>query len=207
MAENELPEQMFVRQDETADELFYAQPRLVTHIDDATIDAITAYYSEVIPEGSRVLDLMSSWISHLPPDATYEHVAGLGMNQHELAQNPRLDDRLVHNLNSSPQTPYPDNNFDAVLIAVSVQYLTRPLEVFHDVARILKPGGQCLVAMSHRLFPSKAIYAFHVLAPDDRCRLVGSYLATTEAFEEVFVVDRSPPDADPLWIVHGKLIG
>ena len=98
----ELPEYLFARQDESNDEDFYSTPRFVTHIDDATIDALTQYYREILKPEHEVLDLMSSWISHLPVDESYRHVAGLGMNQEELDRNPRLDDRQVHNLNSDP---------------------------------------------------------------------------------------------------------
>ena len=157
----ELPEYLFARQDESNDEDFYSIPRFVTHIDDATIDALTQYYREILKPEHEVLDLMSSWISHLPVDESYRHVAGLGMNQEELDRNPRLDDRQVHNLNSDPTMPFASESFDAVLIAVSVQYLTQPLQVFGEIARVLRPEGHCIVGMSHRLFPTKAIYAFH----------------------------------------------
>ena len=135
----ELPDYLFERQDASADELFYSVARLVTHIDDATIAALTDYYDEVLQPGDRILDLMSSWISHLPESMNYEQVTGLGMNEEELANNPQLDKSLVHNLNTRPQLPFDDATFDAVLIAVSVQYLTQPLVVFNEIARVLCP--------------------------------------------------------------------
>jgi SAM-dependent methyltransferase len=197
-----LPERLLIRQDESDDARFYTQPRFVTHIDDATIAALTGYYAETLRPDDRVLDLMSSWISHLPEDARFRSVTGLGMNAEELAANPRLDRWIVQDLNRTPTLPFDDAAFDAVLIAVSVQYLTRPLEVFAEIGRVLAPGGRCIVAMSHRLFPTKAIYAFHVLSADDRCRLVGTYLAAG-GFADIEALDRSPPTADPLWIVTG----
>jgi SAM-dependent methyltransferase len=200
---SQLPERLFLRQDESDDARFYAQPRFTTHIDDATIAALTRYYAETLRPTDRVLDLMSSWISHLPEDVRFRSVTGLGMNEEELAANPRLDHYLVQDLNQTPTLPFDDGTFDAVLIAVSVQYLTRPLEVFAEIGRVLAPGGRCIVAMSHRLFPSKAIYAFHVLGADDRCRLVGTYLSAGNAFAQIATLDRSPPAADPLWIVTG----
>lgn len=198
-----LPQQFFVRQDESADEEFYLLPRFKTHIDDETIGNLTDYYREVIPNNARVLDLMSSWISHLPEDGQYARVSGLGMNGEELAANKRLTDRQVQNLNSQPSLPYANDSLDAVLIAVSVQYLIQPFEVFRDIARCLSPGGKCIVSMSHRLFPSKAIYAFHALPAEDRSRLVGSYLKQS-GFNSIQVHDRSPKNADPLWIVVGE---
>lgn len=199
----EFPDNFFQRQDESDDSRFYGLPRLVTHIDDATIDSLTAYYRETVPADARVLDLMSSWISHLPEDVNYPFVAGLGMNQAELASNKQLNDHVVHNLNQEPTLPYSDTAFDVILIAVSVQYLTRPLEVFDDVARVLAPGGKCIVGMSHRLFPTKAIYAFHVLPPADRCQLVAAYMNHSGLMRDIAIEDRSPHDADPLWIVTG----
>lgn len=199
-----LPDQFFARQDESADENFYEAPRFTTHIDDATITALTQYYREVLLPGQRLLDLMSSWISHLPAEVRYGHVAGLGMNAAELAANERLDEFQVQNLNDNPALPWDDASFDAVLIAVSVQYLIRPFEVFAEIGRVLAPDGRCIVAMSHRLFPTKAIYAFHVMSAADRCRLVGAYMIRSGRFGNIESLDRSPANADPLWIVTGR---
>jgi len=199
-ASDPLPAELFARVDDGDDAAFYTTPRLVAHIDDATIAALTHYYAEVLPPGGRVLDLMSSWISHLPP-TDLGRVAGLGMNRAELGANPRLDDRVVHDLNRSPRMPFETAAFDAVLIAVSVQYLVRPVEVFRDIARVLAPHGRLVVAMSHRCFPTKAVRAFHMLSPGDRVRLVGSYVALAGGFSDPLFVDRSPAGADPLWIV------
>jgi len=199
-----LPPEFFQRQDPQPDELFYEEPRYVTHIDDATIEALTQLYREVIPPGSRVLDLMSSWISHLPEDVTYERVAGLGMNEQELASNPRLNDYVVHNLNERPEMPLLDDSFDFVINAVSVQYLTRPTEVFSSVRRVLRPGGASIVAFSHRLFPTKAVAVWQQLSRDDRARLVASYHVMAGGFDDPVFLDRSPEDADPLWAVIAK---
>ncbi len=199
-----LPPEFFQRQDPQPDELFYQEPRYVTHIDDATIEALTELYREIIPPGSRVLDLMSSWISHLPTDVSYERVSGLGMNEQELASNPQLDDYVVHNLNDRPEIPLVDDTFDFVINAVSVQYLTRPIEVFASVRRVLKPGGLSIVAFSHRLFPTKAVSVWQQLNRDDRARLVASYHVVASGFDEPAFVDRSPEDADPLWAVIAK---
>ncbi|MEM7098640.1 MAG: methyltransferase domain-containing protein [Pseudomonadota bacterium] len=202
MAEEDLPTHWFERADTSPDEHFYAQPRLVTHIDDATIEQLTAYYRTFIPAGAAVLDLMSSWISHLPDDLALDRVAGLGMNAEELAQNDRLSDWCVHNLNTEPALPYPDAAFDRIVLAVSVQYLIQPIAVMKSASQVLKPGGKICIAMSHRLFPTKAIAAFQRLGPEDRIRLVMAYLAEA-GFVDVEFVDRSPSNADPLWLVVG----
>jgi SAM-dependent methyltransferase len=201
MSEEALPADLFARVDESDDAIFYQMPRLVQHIDPGTIAALTDYYAETLPAGGRVLDLMSSWVSHLPPDLELADVIGLGMNAAELAANPRLTDAVVQDLNINPALPFAAARFDAVTVAVSVQYLIRPVAVFAEIARVLAPGGRLIVAMSHRCFPTKAIRAFHQLAANDRIRLVAHYCQLAGGFAAAEFVDRSPATGDPLWIV------
>jgi hypothetical protein len=201
MTSEQFPADFFKRVDETPDGQFYREARFVTHIDDATIAALTDFYRELIPPDSRVLDLMSSWVSHLPPDVEYQRVSGLGMNSEELAGNPRLDDHLVHDLNSDPQLPYEDEEFDIVTNAVSVQYLTRPVEVFASVSRVVKPGGTFAVAISHRMFPTKAVAAWQALSNEEHIRLVAAYFERSGGWEAPQYLDRSPQGADPLWVI------
>lgn len=122
------------------------------------------------------------------------------MNAAELAANPRLTERRVRDLNAASSLPWPDASFDAVLCAVSVQYLTRPVEVFREAARVLRPGGKVLIATSHRMFPTKAIAAWHGLGPADRLRLQRRSLEFAGGFREPRLLDRSPQGADPLWL-------
>lgn len=199
----EIPAAFFRRPDESPDELFYDEPRFVAHIDQATIDALTDYYRTFVPAGARVLDLMSSWISHLPEGVGYSRVEGLGMNATELRANPRLDGFRVQNLNDDPALPYEAGSFDRALIAVSVQYLIRPIEVMSSLHQILADEGAVCIAMSHRLFPTKAIAAFQQLPPEERIQLVGYYLDQA-GFVDVAFEDRSPEGADPLWLVIGR---
>ena len=202
--DQDLPAELFARADPSPDVEFYRVPRLVAHIDEATIAALTDFYAEVLPPGADLLDLMSSWVSHLPPAVQYGHVAGLGMNQDELAANPRLHECVVHDLNARPQLPFTDARFDAVLIVVSVQYLVQPVAVFREIGRVLRDGGRLIVAMSHRCFPTKAIRAFQQLPATERVRLVGAYCQRAGCFEAIEFVDRSPAQADPLWIVQAR---
>ena len=195
------PRGFFERVDESDDALFYREPRFVTHIDDASIRALTAAYRELLVPGSDVLDLMSSWVSHLPEGVGFGRVSGLGMNDAELGANPQLTDFAVHDLNAQPELPYEDASFDAVVNAVSIQYLTRPVEVFASVRRVLRPGGLHAIAMSHRLFPTKAVRAFHALPPRERMAVVRSYFMLAGGYTEAELLDRSPENADPLWIV------
>lgn len=198
----EIPAQFFERADSSPDELFYKEPRFVAHIDEATINALSDYYLEFIPPHAQVLDLMSSWISHLPNELELSRVAGLGMNEAELSRNPRLTDYCVHNLNDNPHLPYETGTFDRVTLAVSVQYLIQPIAVMSAVRDVLTEGGAICIAMSHRLFPTKAVAAFQQLPAKDRIRLVRHYLERA-GFKDVSFSDRSPKGADPLWLVTG----
>jgi SAM-dependent methyltransferase len=204
MASTDFPPDFFRRLDESDDSEFYREPRLVAHIDDATIAALTQRYREVLTPGMTVLDLMSSWISHLPPEMPFARVAGLGMNRTELEHNPRLTDFAVHDLNAAPELPYPDETFDAVVNAVSIQYLTRPVEVYASVRRVLKPNGVAVIATSHRCFPNKAVMAWHVSNPSERVHLIQLYLARAAGFGPATFADRSPRSADPLWVIMAR---
>ncbi len=154
MISNFVP-QDFTRQDETDDGNFYIAPRMVVHIDDVAIATATDAIRRYVPANGRVLDIMSSFRSHLPEEAQYAEVVGLGMNEAELKANTRLTRFVVQNLNKNPQLPFEDGRFDAVINTVSVQYLKRPVEVFREVARVLKPNGVSLVSFSDRMFPDE----------------------------------------------------
>ena len=197
----------FRKADETSDDLFYAQPRLVVHIDEAAIAAATALYRDYIPAHSEVLDLMSSWQSHLPPDVYYERVAGLGMNEVELRENTRLTDYAVQNLNQNPRLPYRDAQFDGCICTVSVQYLTNPVVVFAEVARVLRPGAPFVVTFSNRMFPTKAVAIWQSLDDRGHQKLVELYFQQAEDFTDIEVLDRSPQPrrmGDPLFAVVGR---
>jgi len=175
------------------------------HIDLYAIQAVTDLYRELVPTKGVVLDLMSAWRSHLPTEVPYQRVVGLGMNEEELADNPELDQFVVHNLNSGEPLPFEDNTFDAVLCAVSVQYLTRPIETFREVARVLKPGAPFVVTFSNRCFPTKAVNLW--LHTDDQAHLqiVMLYFLATRQFDNITYQDRSPgPPFDPLYAVWGR---
>jgi SAM-dependent methyltransferase len=205
----ELPEGAFGRMDETPDEEFYRTPRLVTHIDDRAIAAVTQLYRELFPEGGEVLDLMSSWISHLPPEVGYRRVVGLGMNETELRRNDRLDSYVVQNLNENPRLPFRDAEFDGCGICVSIDYLTRPVEVLREVGRVLKAGAPVVITFSNRCFPTKAVAVWHQLDDRGHMRLVESYLEEAGTFRDIRGLDRSPRRlfSDPLYAVIGEAAG
>lgn len=202
-ADSPLREEHFRRYDESPDDQFYREPRLVTHVDDAAVAAATAFYRDLLRAGGRVLDLMSSWVSHLPPDAEYAAVAGLGMNAAELDANPRLTERVVQDLNVTPALPWEDGSFDSAIVTVSVQYLTRPAEVFAEVGRVLVPGGPFAVLYSNRCFPTKAVAVWQALGSQEHADLIGLYFRLSGAFEQPQAYDLSPNpgQSDPLYAV------
>ena len=205
--DDELPARLMARHDESDDGDFYSVPRIVTHVDDATMAALTEAYRSLIPAGARVLDLQSSWVSHLPPEVAYASVTRHGMNPEELSQNPRLAERVVQDLNREPELPFADGSFDVALDAFSVQYLVRPVSVLRSVRRVLAPGGSCVIALSHRMFPTKAIAVWPVMDMADRARWVGVYFRLAGGWSEPVVLDRSPAGADPLWLVVARREG
>jgi len=197
---------LYRREDETDDEMFYAVPRLVTHIDDEACAALTSYYKKILVPGTSVLDLMSSCVSHLPTDALYTQVVGVGMNRTELQENPQLTRCVVHNLNRNQELPFEDNSFDACTLAVSIQYLVRPVEVFRDVGRILKPGAPMIVSYSNRLFPTKAVMIWKMLNAADHGRLVAHYFESSGHFDssEIKNVTNKKGRSDPLYVVVAR---
>jgi SAM-dependent methyltransferase len=173
------------KEDPAPDNEFYRQARMVAHIDDGAIAALTAIYRSLLaPLGptARVLDLMSSRYSHLPADGRLREVVGLGMNAAELRENPQLTDAVVHDLNVNPPLPFPDGYFAAALCAVSVQYLTQPVAVFREVRRILAADAPFCVSFSNRMFPTKAIRAWRERNDEGHITLVTSYFAAAGGF-------------------------
>jgi SAM-dependent methyltransferase len=207
---NPFPPEFFRRLDEADDEQFYSFPRFVVHIDDGAIATVCDLYARLLPQGGALLHLMSSWRSHLPAELRPARVVGLGLNRAEMADNPALTDIVVHNVNREPRLPFADAEFDGAVITVSIQYLTRPLEVFADVGRVLKAGAPFIVTFSNRMFPTKAVAIWQHLDDYDRLRLVQRYFLDSQRFEKIAVIDRSAPadpPHDPIWAVCGYRIG
>jgi SAM-dependent methyltransferase len=201
--EHGFPDGFFDRSDPARDAEFYAPPRLVTHIDDGAIAAVGDLYVELGITGT-VLDVMSSWVSHFrePP----AHLTVLGMNAHELAANPQAHATVVHDLNADPLLPFADESFDAAVCCVSVDYLVRPIEVFAEIARTLRPGGLFVCTFSNRCFPTKAIRGWLVSSDEQHCEIVARYFALAGGFEEPNIERRTPPAhrGDPLFAVWAR---
>ena len=197
-----LPEAAFAKADPSPDAEFYAWPRFVTHIDNGAIAAVTEAYRASLPPGGTILDLMSSWVSHLPDEAAYAAVTGHGMNAEELAANPRLSSWFVQDLNADPVLPLPAASHDAACLCVSVQYLQRPVDVFRDIARVLRPGSPFVVSFSNRCFPTKAVAIWQHLSGPAQQELVTAYMRAA-GFTNTRHCTHAPPHGDPLWVVTG----
>jgi SAM-dependent methyltransferase len=204
-----LPGDAFRRLDEGPDEAFYRQPRFVTHIDEAAIATVTELYRHHFPPGGAILDLMSSWVSHLPPEVPYARVVGVGMNAEELAENPFLDEWHVQNLNREPRLPFGDATFDGAAICVSIQYLVRPVEVLREIGRVLRPRAPLVITYSNRCFATKAIACWRLLDDAGHLRLIGRYLAEADNWTDIACCNsdrgcRRAPGGDPLYAVIAR---
>ena len=206
----------FDREDQAPDHVFYTQDRLVSHVDETARENLAGLYRRYLVPGTRILDLMSSWQSHLPEGLDFERVIGLGMNERELSENPALSDYRVHDLNKNPVIPFQDSSFDAVICSLSVEYLTRPFDVFAEIGRILRPGGQCVITFSNRWFPAKTIRIWPELHEFERMAVVTDYFLESGRFENLETVslrgyprpysDHYFPElklSDPVYMVHG----
>jgi len=171
-----LPRGAFTKLDDEDDEVFYEPPRLVCHIDEGAIAALTGFYRNILPPNGVLLDLMSSWVSHLPPDIGYKEVIGHGMNAAELTANPRLNRWFVQNLNRETSLPLADASLDAAMICVSIQYLQQPIVVSREVARVLRPGAPLVISFSNRCFWTKAVAIWRSLDDERHVHLVERYL-------------------------------
>lgn len=193
----------FARADESNDALFYDQARLVTHIDDACVAALTQYYREALTDGTDVLDICSSWVSHYPKEWKGKRVVGLGMNDYELSKNPQLAEYVVKDLNADPTLPFPDASFDTVTCVVSIDYLNKPLQVVQEIGRVLRPGGQAIISCSNRCFPTKAFEIWLRTNDLEHIFIIGSFFHFSGLFEPPTSEDRSPNPgrSDPLYIV------
>jgi len=202
-----LPHGAFAKLDAEDDELFYEPPRLVCHIDDGAIAALTGFYRTALPPGGVLLDLMSSWVSHLPPEIGYGQVIGHGMNATELAANPRLSRWFVQNLNRDPGLPLGAASVDAAMICVSIQYLQQPAAVLREVARVLRPAAPLVISFSNRCFWTKAVAVWRALDDDGHARLVETYLrhAGFTRIETHRLTEWVEDVSDPMTAVVGRV--
>ncbi|WP_031387115.1 methyltransferase domain-containing protein [Desulfonatronum thiodismutans] len=210
------------RRDETEDSRFYASPRIIGHVDAQAGEFLKETYADALSTLSakaKVLDLMSSVQSHLPEHLDL-HVTGLGLNLEEMETNPRLAERVVHDLNATPKLPFPDKSFDAVACSLSIEYLTTPQAVIAECARVLRPGGALMVGVSNRWFPTKAVRIWMDLHEFERVGLVLEYFQTVPTLTDLRTVSirnwwRPEDDphidqtltSDPVYVVMGTVQG
>ena len=210
MTESSLKPHFFAREDESADPLFYAEPRLLVHIDEYAVEAARQLYAEMLPAGGAFLDLMSSYKSHMPQELHWSRLAGIGLNEVELRENEQLTEYAVQDINADPRLPYGDEEFDGAVVTVSVQYLTKPVEIFREVRRVLKHGAPFVVTYSNRMFPTKAVRIWRALDDRERAALVSVYFREAGGFGEVTNEDRSIASGahnDPLFAVWARRTG
>lgn len=201
------PPEFFRREDESDDRLFYTEPRLVVHIDDYAIAAIGAYFNEALPPNGVLLDLMSSWRSHLPEGFPKKMLVGLGLNAVEMAENPQLDEQVVHDLNANPTLPFKDQSFDSAVVTVSIQYMTKPVDIFREVERVLRDGASFHVVYSNRMFPTKATAVWRALDDAQRAQLIASYFSNAGGWEKPQARDIGPRTGfytDPVYVVAAR---
>jgi SAM-dependent methyltransferase len=199
------PPDAYARDDEAPDDRFYAFARKVVHIDDGAIAALGRLYAGVLPAGGRLLDLLSSWRSHLPEDVPAADVVGLGLNAEEMADNRQLTSFVVHDLNQEPRLPFGDAEFDGAMCAVSIQYVTHPVRVFQEVGRVLRPGAPFVVSFSNRCFPTKAVAVWLGTSDRQHLTLVRAYFEAAGDWTDVKNEDRSPgAGGDPLYAVWAR---
>jgi len=211
----------FSRQDESDDGRFYALDRLVDHLDAVALETVERLIDTLVVEKRpAILDLMASWDSHIPKSLEADEVVGLGLNENELSRNQALTEFVLHDLNRDPALPFEDDRFDVVLNTVSVDYMTRPFEVFREVARVLKPGGLYLVIFSNRMFPEKAVKIWRECSEPERVILVEDFFHGSDSFEAPSVfrskgkprpkddkyADRGIP-SDPIYAVYAEKKG
>jgi SAM-dependent methyltransferase len=207
LEESPLKPHFFEREDESPDARFYEQARLLVHIDEYAIEAARRLYGEVLPAAGALLDLMSSYKSHMAPELAWTRLCGLGMNAEELRANDQLTDHVVHDINADPALPFGDDEFDGAVVTVSVQYMTKPIETFREVCRVLKPGAPFVVTYSNRMFPTKAIRIWRALDDRERAGLIATYFKRAGGFGDVSAENRSIDSGsynDPLFAVWAR---
>jgi SAM-dependent methyltransferase len=203
VGDDDFPPGFFDRQDAGADDAFYGLPRLVTHIDEGAINAVGELYEELGIDGD-VLDVMSSWVSHFR--SAPRNLTALGMNAAELAANAMATTTVVHDINADSRLPFADDSFDAAVCCVSVDYLVRPIEVFRDVARVVRPGGLFVCTFSNRCFPTKAIGGWLQSTDEQHGEIVAAYFRKAGSYDEPVIERRTPAGhrGDPLFGVWSR---
>ena len=166
------------KSDISDDEIFYHQPRFVHHLSDSFRNRLTSLYSEYLLNHHIILDLMSSWVSHLPSNISYKKVIGHGMNEAELSSNERLDRFFVQNLNKKQNMPIEDSSVDVGLIVAGWQYLQYPEKVSLELSRVIKSDSLLIISFTNRAFWTKAPNIWTYSSEEKRIEYVTSVLTS-----------------------------
>lgn len=202
-----LPPEYFAREDERDDTLFYKFPRQEVYLDEPALATLTQTLGELLPAGGSYLDLLSGWRTHLPMEELRpQRVVGLGLNEVELADNPQLDEFVIHNLNLDPELPFSDESFEAVLCTVSIQYVTKPIELFQEVRRVLKPAGRFIISFSDHYFQPKATAVWQSLSNQQRVSLIALFFTQVGGWHNLTVrmKNAASETQDPLFIIWAE---
>jgi len=177
-------------------------------IDSAAIAAVTNLYREVLPAGGAILDVMSGWLSHLPPETPFRRVVGIGIEKRALAENPFLDEWRVQDLNANPILPFGNGEFDGATICAAIQYLARPAEVIREIARVLRPGAPLIITFSNRCVATKPIGCWCLLDETGHLCLIAQHFAGAGNWADIRCLDRTPAGGgQPLYAVLGRSLG
>ena len=160
------------------DGIFYQQPRFVHHLSVSFRNRLTSLYSEYLLNHYIILDLMSSWVSHLPSNISYKKVIGHGMNEAELSSNERLDRFFVQNLNKKQNMPIEDSSVDVGLIVAGWQYLQYPEKVSLELSRVIKSDSLLIISFTNRAFWTKAPNIWTYSSEEKRIEYVTSVLTS-----------------------------
>jgi len=194
------------RLDERPEEPFYPAP-LLGPAEDGALAPLTELYRRTFPCEGAILDLMSSRVSHLPPEACYCRVVGVGTDECALLENPFLDEWLVRDLNRDPRLPFADGEFDGAAMCVGVQYLTRAVEVLREVGRVLRPGAPLVIAFSSCCDAADAAPAWRMIDDEARMRLLDRYLAEAGNWRDLGCWHRCPQSGAPLHAIIARSRG
>ena len=194
----------FVRKNNQPDRDFYFSPRFVYHLDPCARSIVRDIHGRFLIEGGSILDLMASWDSHLDGNYSASQLTVLGMNPEELKANPLAADHIVQDINEDPVLPFKDESFDNIICTSSVEYMTRPFDIFTEAARVLKPGGVCVMTFSNRWFPQKVVSIWEELYEFERLGLVIDYFLRTRSFAEIVSVSYRGRPRPPEDKYHGS---
>ncbi|ABM75612.1 Hypothetical protein NATL1_10541 [Prochlorococcus marinus str. NATL1A] len=179
------------KSDISDDGIFYQQPRFVHHLSDSFRNRLTSLYSEYLLNHYIILDLMSSWVSHLPSNISYKKVIGHGMNEAELSSNERLDKFFVQNLNKKQNMPIEDSSVDVGLIVAGWQYLQYPEKVSLELSRVIKSDSLLIISFTNRAFWTKAPNIWTYSSEEKRIEYVTSVLTSNGWRIEKILIEKT----------------